>query len=178
MVYEEINRTPCSFYVSTDFYQISILPYAAIIIKICRAYTNSQEDFEDYYQEVCLQIWRTRDNFHEQSQWSTWVYRISLNVCLTLLKKKKINGRTYFTSDVLPDVIMTENRAFEDEALNQLYAAIKCLSEVDRAVILLYLDEKSYREIADILDTSANNIAVRVNRIKERLKKILDEKFN
>ncbi|MGG7664112.1 RNA polymerase sigma factor [Dyadobacter sp. BHUBP1] len=160
---------------SQDFYQLSILPFAAIIIKICRAYTNSQEDFEDYYQEVCLQIWRTRDNFHRQCNWSTWVYRVSLNVCLTLLKKKKRHGKTYFTSEVLPDVLITENRAFNDELLNQLYAAIRRLSEVDRAVILLYLEEKSYQEIAEILDTNANNIGVRVTRIKERLKKLLDE---
>jgi RNA polymerase sigma-70 factor, ECF subfamily len=163
---------------STDFYQASILPFAAIIIKICRAYTNSQQDFEDYYQEVCLQIWRSRESFHEQCKWSTWVYRVSLNVCLTLLKKKKSNGQTYFTSDVLPDVIVTENKAFQNEPLNQLYEAIRRLSEVDRAVILLYLEEKSHQEIADILDTNANNVAVRVNRIKERLKKILDGKFN
>ena len=163
---------------STDFYQLSILPFAAIIIKICRAYTNSQEDFEDYYQEVCLQIWRSKDRFRQQCQWSTWVYRISLNVCLTLLKQRKIDGRAYFTSDVLPDVIMTENRAFEDEPLTLLYLAIKQLSEVDRALILLYLEEKSYQEIADILNTNANNIAVRVNRIKERLKKILHGKIN
>jgi RNA polymerase sigma-70 factor (ECF subfamily) len=164
--------------VSNDFYQISILPFAAIIIKICRAYTDSQEDFEDYYQEVCLQIWRSKDNFREQCKWSTWVYRISLNVCLTLLKKKKSNGRTYFTSDVLPDVMLTENRAFADEPLNQLYSAIRRLSEVDRAIILLYLEEKSYGEIAGILNTNANNIGVRVIRIKERLKKMLDGKFN
>jgi RNA polymerase sigma-70 factor (ECF subfamily) len=164
--------------VSKDFYKTSILPFAAIIIKICRAYTNSQEDFEDYYQEVCLQIWRSKDNFREQCKWSTWVYRISLNVCLTLLKKKKSKGKTYFTSDVLPDVMTIENRGFENESLNRLYAAIRQLSEVDRALILLYLDEKTYQEIADILGTNANNIGVRVNRIKERLKKILDEKFN
>lgn len=163
---------------SKDFYQASILPFAGIIIKICRAYTNCQEDFEDYYQEVCLQIWRSKVNFREQCAWSTWVYRISLNVCLTLLKKKKKNGKTYFTSDVLPDVVKIENRAFEDESLNQLYAAIRHLSEVDRAVILLYLEEKSYQEIAGILGTSANNIGVRVSRIKERLKKLLDEKLN
>jgi RNA polymerase sigma-70 factor (ECF subfamily) len=84
----------------------------------------------------------------------------------------------YFTSDVLPDVMLIENRAFEDEALNELYVAIRHLSEVDRAVILLYLEEKSYQEIADILGTNANNIGVRVNRIKERLKKILSEKLN
>ena len=164
--------------VSKDFYQVSILPFAAIIIKICRAYTNSQEDFEDYYQEVCLQIWRSKDNFQEQCKWSTWVYRISLNVCLTLLKKKKNKGQAYFTSDVLPDVITTENRAFEDESLNQLYVAIRQLSEVDRALIILYLEEKSYHEMAEIIGTNANNIGVRVSRIKERLKKILYEKFN
>lgn len=163
---------------SKDFYQLSILPFAGIIIKICRAYTNSQEDFEDYYQEVCLQIWRSKDTFREQCKWSTWIYRISLNVCLTLLRKKKNNGRKYFTSDVLPDVITTENSAFENESLNQLYVAIRSLSEVDRALILLYLEEKSYQEIADILGTNPNNIGVRVIRIKERLKKILDEKFN
>lgn len=164
---------------SKDFYQASILPFAAIIIKICKAYTNSQEDFEDYYQEVCLQIWRSKDTFRGQCQWSTWVYRISLNVCLTLLKKKKRNGRTYFTSEVLPDDVMViENKAFENESLNQLYIAIRHLSEVDRALILLYLEEKSYQEIAEILGTNGNNIGVRVNRIKERLRKILDEKFN
>lgn len=163
---------------SRDFYQISILPFSAIIIKICRAYTNSQEDFEDYYQEVCLQIWRSKDNFREQCKWSTWVYRISLNVCLTLLKKSKRSRNTYFTSDVLPDVLMTENKAFENESLNQLYVAIRQLSEVDRALIILYLEENSYQEIADVLGTNANNIGVRVNRIKERLKKLCDEKFN
>lgn len=163
---------------SSDFYTSSILPHAAIIIKICRAYTNSQEDFEDYYQEVCLQIWRSKDNFQEQSQWSTWVYRISLNVCLTLLKKSKNKSQTYFTSDVLPDAVQVDNNAFQNESLNQLYDAIKHLSEVDRALILLYLEEKSYQEIAEIIGTNANNIGVRVSRIKERLKKILDEKFN
>ncbi|MFL1897480.1 sigma factor [Aquimarina sp. 2-A2] len=56
---------------SSDFYTSLILPYGAIIIKMCRAYTNTQEDFEDYYQEVCLQIWKSKDNFHNQSQWST-----------------------------------------------------------------------------------------------------------
>lgn len=74
--------------------------------------------------------------------------------------------------------MVAENKAFKEESLNQLYAAIRRLSEVDRAVILLYLEEKSYQEIAEILNTNANNIGVRVNRIKERLKKMLDEKFN
>lgn len=162
---------------SSDFYTTFILPYAPIIIKICRAYTNTQEDFEDYYQEVCLQIWRSRNNFNEQSEWSTWIYKISLNVCLTLLKKKK-NNHQHFASDYLPAEVTEDSRAFADEPLNQLYDAIRQLSEVDRGIILLYLEEKSYQEIAAIIGTTPNNIGVRINRIKERLKKLLDGKVN
>ena len=162
---------------SSDFYTTYILPYSALIIKICRAYTNTQEDFEDYYQEVCLQIWRTRETFRRESEWSTWVYRISLNVCLTLLKKKK-NNTQHFASDYVSEEQTEDSRAFADENLNVLYDAIRRLSEVDRGVILLYLEEKSYQEIADIMGTNANNIGVRINRIKERLKKLLDGKVN
>lgn len=158
---------------SSDFYTTRILPYAGIIIKMCRAYTNSQEDFEDYYQEVCLQIWKSSSNFKEESEWSTWVYRISLNVCLTLLKKKK-NNQQNFASDYLPPELVEDSYAFEDESLNQLYNAIRQLSEVDRGVIMLYLEEKPYQEIAEIIGTNPNNIGVRVKRIKERLKKILN----
>jgi RNA polymerase sigma-70 factor (ECF subfamily) len=163
---------------SNDFYTTSILPYSGIIIKICRAYTDSQEDFEDYYQEVCLQIWRSKDSFRGDSKWSTWIYRLSLNICLTLIKKKKKN-RAYYTSDyTMSNESTDDNLAFSDDSLNLLYAAIKKLSELDRAVILLYLEEKSNKEIAIIIGTTPNNIGVRVNRVKERLKKLLDGKIN
>ena len=162
---------------SSDFYKASIYPFAGIIVKICRGYTNSQEDFEDYYQEVCLQIWRSKENFKNQSKWSTWVYRVTLNVCLTLLKKNKKNGQ-HFVSDSLPDDITEDSQAFMDESLNELYKAIRQLSEIDRGVILLYLEEKTYQEIADVIGTNPNNIGVRIKRIKERLKKLLDGKVN
>lgn len=161
---------------SSDFYTASILPYAPIIIKICRAYTNTQEDFEDYYQEVCLQIWRSRNNYKGDSEWSTWVYRLSLNVSLTLLKKKK-NNHQHFASDYLPPEIKDEPREFKDDSLAHLYNAIRQLSEIDRGVILLYLEEKSYQEIADIIGSKPNNIGVRIMRIKERLKKLLHGKI-
>ena len=162
---------------SSDFYTTSIIPYSGIIIKICRAYTNSQEDFEDYYQEVCLQIWRSRYKFKEQSEWSTWIYRISLNVCLTLLKGEK-RKQKYVLTQNLPDQLIEDSKTYTDEDLNHLFEAIKKLSEIDRAVILLYLEEKSYQEIADIMGTNTNNIGVRIKRIKERLKKILHGKVN
>ncbi len=165
---------------SYDFYTSSILPYSGIIIKICRAYTDSQEDFEDYYQEVCLQIWKSKDNFRGDSQWSTWIYRLTLNICLTLIKKKKkVNILRDVASDTVRKIELIEDApTFTDDSINQLYSAIKKLSEVDRAVILLYLEEKSNIEIAEIIGTTPNNIGVRINRIKERLKKLLDGKIN
>jgi len=159
----------------SDFYQLSILPFAGIIIKICRAYTNNQEDFEDYYQEVCLQIWRSKDNFNQQSEWSTWIYRISLNVCLTYLKRRK-NGSTEIVSDTLPGEEIDDSKVFFSDEINELYSAIKHLSETDRAVILLYLEEKSYQEIADIIGSKANNIGVRITRIKDKLNTIMNTK--
>tara|TARA_R110002050_G_scaffold204327_1_gene339548 strand:- start:37049 stop:37531 length:483 start_codon:yes stop_codon:yes gene_type:complete len=159
---------------SSDFYTLSILPYAGIIIKICRAYTNTQEDFEDYYQEVCLQIWRSRESFNSDSDWSTWLYRISLNVCLTLLKKKK-NNIQHFASDYMPPELVEDSRAFADESLNELYDGIRQLSEIDRAIIMLYLEEKTYEDIANIIGSNTNNIGVRIKRIKDRLKLILSK---
>jgi RNA polymerase sigma-70 factor (ECF subfamily) len=161
--------------VSSDFYATSILPFAPIIIKICRAYTDTQEDFEDCYQEVCLQIWRSHRTFDERAAWSTWIYRVSLNVCMTFLKTQKRKRRLFSSADV-PAELVEDSRAFADESLNQLYDAIRQLSEVDRAVIVLHLDEKSYREIGEIIGTNPNNVGVRINRIKDRLRRILDEK--
>lgn len=162
---------------SNDFYTSSIVPYAAIIIKICRAYTNNQQDFEDYYQEVCLQIWKSRNNFQGRSEWSTWVYRLSLNVSMTMLKKQK-NRPPHVVTDKLPPELIEEPREFVEDSLEQLYTAIRQLSEVDRGIILLYLEEKSYREIAAIIGTNPNNIGVRIKRIKVRLKNKLDGKIN
>ena len=158
----------------TDFYQQSILPYAGIIIKICRAYTNTQDEFDDFYQEICLQLWRSKDNFNDDASWSTWVYRISLNVCLTQLKRSK-NGEKNLVSDTLPEEAIDESKAFVSAEINQLYDAIKHLSEIDRAVILLYLEEKSYSDIADIIGSNTNNIGVRIKRIKDRLNKYIKQ---
>jgi len=159
----------------SDFYTTFILPYAGIIIKICRAYTNNKDDFEDYYQEVCLQIWRSKDNFKKQCKWSTWIYTLSLNVCLTYLKKAK-NSHQHFVSDSLPEELIEDSQNFGEQSISQLYNAIRQLSEIDRGVILLYLEEKSYQEIAEIIGSNANNIGVRIKRIKGRLNKILNIK--
>ena len=158
---------------SGDFYTNSILPYAGIIIKICRAYSNSQEDFEDYYQEVCLQIWKSKDNFNGNSEWSTWIYRLSLNVCMTLRKRENNRNLQILKSNELPEIANQELFSFQDKYLEELYTAIKQLSELNRAIIVLHLEEKSYKEIAFIIGTNSNNIGVRIQRIKKKLKQLI-----
>lgn len=162
---------------SKDFYTQFILPYAGIIIKICRAYTDSEQDFEDYYQEICFQLWKSRGNFKGNSKWSTWVYRISLNVSLSLLKRDKRLIKKNVELPEIADNLQPEHHLFDDQALDFLYQAIKKLPDLDRAIILLYLEEKSYKEIADIIGLSVNNIGVRIIRIKKKLKTLLDGKI-
>lgn len=152
---------------SDDFYNNKILPHKGILIKLCRAYTDNQEDFEDHFQEVCLQIWKSRTRFQAQCKWSTWVYRITLNV--TMLKKRK--KKATLESDIHTEIITSE--AFGDEDLQLLYAAIQKLSEVDKAIIVLYLESKSYKEIAEITGLEVSAIGTRIHRIKTKLKIII-----
>ncbi|SFC08846.1 RNA polymerase sigma-70 factor, ECF subfamily [Zunongwangia mangrovi] len=155
---------------SEDFYIKYIVPHKGIIIKLCRAYTDTEFDFEDYFQEVCLQIWKSRHNFKEQSKWSTWVYRITLNVCMTMLKKQKKHTGA---SEIVQNDLSIESEAFNNEELQLLYNAIRQLPEVDKAIIVLYLEDNSYREIADVSGMKTSAVGARINRIKTKLKTII-----
>lgn len=97
---------------------------------------------------------------------------------LSYITKKRKKDNQVYASDYLTIEASEDIKVFSDESLNQLYKAIKLLSETDRAVILLYLEENPYKEIAEIIGTNVSNISTRVNRIKKRLKTILDEKIN
>jgi RNA polymerase sigma-70 factor (ECF subfamily) len=156
-----------------DFYQAKILPYAGIIIKICRAYANSQEDFEDYYQEVCLQIWRSRERFRHQCAWTTWLYKISLNVCLTYLKKQKHLMKEELPESLL-ETLIEDKQEDKEASITALYRAIHQLSELDRAIILLYLERQSNQDIAEIIGITVSNVGVRVARIKSKLNRIIN----
>ena len=163
---------------SKDFYITYIFPYRGIIIKICRAYSNSQEDYEDYYQEVCLQIWKSRENFKNKSEWSTWVYRISLNVCLSLIRKQKKDDDTFSSQQSYHQLsnqadLSVESKDYSND-ISRLYDVIKKLSEIDRGIILLYLEKKTYKEISQIIGTSSNSIGVKITRIKKQIKKYLN----
>ncbi|WP_417887984.1 RNA polymerase sigma factor [Zunongwangia sp.] len=148
---------------SEDFYNSQILPYKGILIKLCRAYTDNQE--------VCLQVWKSHKRFKQQCKWSSWVYRITLNVCMTMLKKHK--SQLNIKKNTIASIDITEPSVFEDEELQLLYAAIQKLPELDKAIIVLYLESKSYKEIANITGFTISAIGVRINRIKIKLKTII-----
>ena len=159
-----------------DFYNEHIVPYRAILWRLCRAYTNGHEDFEDCFQEVCLQIWLTRDRFEGNSTWSTWIYRITLNVCLTRLKKEKTRQTNEENIEQEQPVELDKNKAEQSLEVQSLYSAIQQLNNTDRAIILLYLEEFSYKEISKIIGRNPSAIGARINRIKSRLQDILNIK--
>ena len=142
-----------------------------VVAKVCRIYTDKHEDFQDYYQECVVQLWRSFKSFRGASKISTWVYRVCLNVCLTQLRSKKRINIT--TPEHLPDVKMETDYVLE-ERMEMLYKAIKLLKESDRAIILLYLEDKSYKDMAEILGITVTNVGAKVNRVKNQLKSIIN----
>jgi RNA polymerase sigma factor (sigma-70 family) len=146
-----------------------------IIHKICRLYRDNPEDRRDLFQEIVFQLWQCIDSFRGQSKPSTFIYRVAINTAVSSFRREKANKIIDYT-DKLPEIAMeTEEHELQFRA-NALTQAIKQLEEADRAIIAMVLDELSYREIAEIIGTSENNIAVKMNRIKDRIRKILNVK--
>ncbi|RZJ87115.1 MAG: sigma-70 family RNA polymerase sigma factor [Chryseobacterium sp.] len=141
-----------------------------IIHKICRIYRDSHEDREDLFQEVIFQLWRSYPSFSGGSKSSTWLYRVALNTAMASFRKNRPNVTS---AEYLPDVQFEDINTEGNERQEKLFESIKRLSEPDRALIALYLDELSYQEIAGILGISENNVGVKLNRIKIRLQKLI-----
>jgi RNA polymerase sigma-70 factor (ECF subfamily) len=142
-----------------------------IIYKVCYVYASGAENLNDLYQEVVINLWKAYPRFRGESKVSTWVYRIGLNTCISFFRKSKSKP------SMVP--ITIDLQAFADEEdktaqLNELYRTINSLSQLERALILLWLEEKSYQEIAEITGISRNNVAVKLNRIREKLKQMLN----
>lgn len=153
------------------FFKEFIEDNKATIYKICRAYANDSEELKDFIQEVTIQLWRSHEKFENRSKLSTWVYRVALNVCLTLSKKR---SRKVSTVSLLSSDYYDSSDETEKEQIAALYSAIKKLRESERALVLLYLDDKSYKEIAEILGITVTNVGARVNRAKNQLKEIIN----
>ena len=144
-----------------------------IIHKICRLYTNNEVEHEDLFQEISIQLWRSYNRFEGKSKFSTWMYRVGLNTAITLYRKEKKRLNTQPLNDQFTAIAQEEYNTQVDEQMAWLYQKIKDFSEIDKALVLLYLEDKRYDEIAETLGISAGNARVKMNRIKERLKKML-----
>jgi RNA polymerase sigma-70 factor (ECF subfamily) len=145
-----------------------------IVHKVCRIYTNNQEAHNDLFQEITIQLWKAYPKFRGDSKLSTWMYRIGLNTAITLYRKSKRTVKTQDFDNVLYRIESTEYDDHEEEQLKLMYKAIYQLSDIEKGLIFLYLEDKNYREISKTLGISEVNARVKMNRIKTRLKKILN----
>jgi RNA polymerase sigma-70 factor, ECF subfamily len=138
--------------------------HAGIIHKLCFMYTNNSEEYQDLKQEVSYQIIKSFAQFKGESKISTWIYQVSLFTALSFIKRKP---KVYAPLDEIADISMDETE-FDD--WHTVWQQIKKLPEIDRSVVFLYLEDKSYKEIAEILGISESNVGVKLNRIKKKLK--------
>lgn len=146
-----------------------------IVHKICRLYTQDESEHKDLFQEISIQLWRSFDRFEGKSKFSTWMYRVGLNTAITLYRKNKRRVDTHTLNDEISRIELDQYDPVIDEQLNWLYEKIEEFSEIDKALVLLYLEDKRYEEIADTLGISAGNARVKMNRIKQRLKKMITQ---
>lgn len=148
----------------------TIQQHQGILHKLCRLYRDSPEDREDLFQEMIYQLWKSFPSFEGNAKISTWIYRIALNTALAGFRKRSIPV-TY--TDTFPEIpTAPENNTTLQQ--DQLFAALKQLSDADKAIIALYLEEMSYQEIAGIIGIDENYVGVKLNRIKTRIKNILN----
>ena len=122
------------------------------------------------FQEIVLQLWKSFPTFRGESKLSTWMYRIALNTTISGFRKKRITTTELSSiSYQLQDIVTPR----QEEEMKALYAAIEKLTDVEKSIVLLYLEDKPYDEIADITGITANYVAVKMNRIKEKLRKLI-----
>ena len=143
-----------------------------IIQKICRLYGETQPDREDLFQEIVVQLWKALPTVRGDSKFSTWMYRVALNTAISDLRKKKRSLPVSETEIAFLEINNELTESNDEEKLNSLYAAISHLPEIDKAIVMLYLEDRSYEEMEDILGINTNNLRVKMNRIKEKLRQL------
>lgn len=146
-----------------------------IIFKVSRMYCNGQICREDLFQEILLQLWKSFPNFDRKRKFTTWMYRVALNTAISQFRKEKRDKLEY--RDVLPDSLSSSfgNSYEKTEEYKLVHLAISRLSKAEKALIIVYMDDYSYEEIAEIIGISVSNVGVKINRIKKKIKTYLKE---
>ncbi|RCR67902.1 RNA polymerase sigma factor [Larkinella punicea] len=142
-----------------------------IIYKVANSYCVDAEDRKDLVQEIIVQLWKSFDRYTDQFQYSTWIYRIALNVAISFYRKESRRQQiAQPLSDGIIHFVDTPAGDEQEERIGVLQQFITELKELDKALMLLYLDEKSHKEIAEIMGLSETNVATKIGRIKTVLK--------
>ena len=158
-----------------------------IVHKVCRIYTTNQNAHNDLFQEIAIQLWKNYSKFRGDAKFSTWMYRVALNTAISLYRKSSKRVKTQDISELTFKIQAHEYDDTEELQLKALYKAIQTLNDIDKALIFLYLEDKPYREIAETLGNTKGfreiaetlgitevNARVKMNRAKDKLKKILN----
>lgn len=149
--------------------------HQGIVYKVCNLYMDTPADREDLFQEITYQAFKAFKNFKGQAKFSTWLYRVALNTAITFYRKEKRQPEL-LTFELLPEAQTDEADPIEEQT-QAMYKAIGNLSSIDKAIVMLYLEDYSYQEIGDMVGITANNVAVKMNRIKTKLKEQTQKHF-
>ena len=149
-----------------------IKEYELLVFKVCRVYAYTNQDRQDLFQEIMIQLWKSFPGFNRQSKFSTWLYKVAIYTAIAGLRKQK-NFIHSTEPENLPNT--TEDIGYDstrDEQLIELFKAIEQLNEIEKAIIMLYLEDKSYEEMEEILGINQGNLRVKMNRIKDKLRQL------
>lgn len=147
--------------------------HQGIVAKVARTYCWHADDRDELEQEIITQSWRTFPSYDEAQPFSTWLYRIALNVSISWVRRNSIRQRHMTTlGDDVHELPETNCDPAGDERITFLQATIDKLDPLNRALMLLYLDERSYREIGEVLGITETNVATKINRLKQRIRKL------
>ena len=146
--------------------------YQGILHKVNLVYFHTREDREDNFQEMVYQLWKSFPQLKNKASVGSWIYKVAINTSIVKLKKDKRKDITYELYDVKSETNI-DDRLGKEEEVALLVKAIRELNEIDRAIMFLYLEERSYEEIAEIIGISSGNVGVRITRAKKSLKERL-----
>lgn len=165
--------------VDSDAFFKAVYTHQPIIIKVCNLFSKSKTDREDLYQDIVIQLWKSFPSYKSEAKFSTWMYRICLNTTIAGLRKEK---RRPIFSFLEPENEFNTASDFsfetEQENVKALYEAINSLNDIEKAIILLYIEEKSYEEISQIMGITVSNVGVKISRVKLKLETIVKQNQN
>lgn len=150
----------------------AVRDHDAMVRRICLGYSHSAEDLEDLYQDVMINVWQGLATYRADSSLKTWIYRIALNTCVSSLRQRCRRPNAVSLEDVVVNVM--DNSEEKMQGIRELHESISMLGNIDKAVVMLWLDEYSYDEIATLTGLTRGNVATRLHRAKEKLKTIYD----